>query len=129
MANDGPYIADVSVAASNALLLIGDSMDMAIPSSIVGLVASTPSCVAVGTLEETDGPTRVRVVNGGDAEEQHMPPREVLDMELETPSGRIAVSSVLGETYVEHMVDRPSIRIRLRVNDPSEPDDIVIILG
>jgi len=53
-------IKEVDVATSNSLVLIMDRSIGEIPESFGGsLVASTSSCIAVGTLAEHDGTTRI----------------------------------------------------------------------
>ena len=107
----------------NSLILIGDPRSEPPAWLRSELVAATPSCIAVGTLSENDGATRIRLFDpaGG------IPPRLAFEGVLQTPNRVVAVRNVLGETYLERPVSKPAIDVQIWVNDLSEPDDICIL--
>ena len=117
---------EVVVRVPNAVVLIGDPLGNP-PESMNGrLVAETSSCVAVGTLSEADGATTIRVGSVVDAVDTAL--ELVFDGTIEASSGRLAVSSVSGENYIERRVAAGEVRLRILVNDPREPDQIRVVV-
>jgi hypothetical protein len=92
------------------------------------VVAAASTCLAVGTLDATEGPTHVRLLSGGDAPVADCPKLLAFDGHLRIPSGVLSVSSVYGDEYLR----RPApdhVRIRLWLNDDTEPDHICVVIG
>jgi hypothetical protein len=117
-----------SVQAPNSLLLIMDPVVGRVPEATGGrLTAFTDSCVAIGTLSETDGPTRVRLLASAELPESDAPPMTAWQGVLATPTGELVVTSVTGEIYARRSV-RESTPLRLLVNDETEPDEIWIVV-
>jgi hypothetical protein len=89
------------------------------------LIASTPSCIAVGCMSESNGETEVTL---GTMQEV---PHEILafEGELETPNCTVAVWTVRRETVLEAPVPHASTRVRIWVNHPSEPNKVFVALG
>lgn len=115
------------VRAPNSVVLIGDPAGE-VPQSMTGtLVSATSSCVAVGTLSDTDGETTIRVVSAARA--LNPPTQLAFEGEIKTPSNRLTVTSVLDDTYLERVVDGPSVPLEIWVNDLEEPDDICVVVG
>jgi len=107
------------------LLLVGDPAGE-LPQSMAGaLVSATSSCVAIGTMSEADGATTVRILS---EDEGNLPPYLVFEGEVEIPSKQLAVTSVLGDTYLERPIEASSVRIKIWVNDRAEPDEICIVV-
>ncbi len=88
-----------------------------------GLVAATNSCIAIGRLSEADGITRISLAEqSGD-----LPPQLAFEGAVQTPNRTLAVWNVLGETYLETRVSKPTTKVQIWVNHASEPDDICIL--
>ncbi len=86
------------------------------------MVTSTPSCIGVGTLAEMDGETTVKL-----GESLALPGDElVFDGVLETPGLRIAVIDSGATTLLSMSVRTARTQVRVWVNDPDEPDVILI---
>ena len=117
-----------SVNALNSLVLIKDRESSAIPDSLGGRAsAATASCVAVGTREEHDGPTTIRVAEIG--EEIETPALKIHDGDLELNSRELMVANVLGEPLIRFSVMEPVARVQIFTNHSTEPDEIVVLVG
>jgi hypothetical protein len=117
----------VKVAAPNALLLVSDVGGGNPPDKMRGaLIASTPSCIAVGCMSDTIGKTQVTV-----GMMQELSPRDppAFDGKLETPSRAVSIWTVEDETVLQTTVSHQKTRVRVWVNHPTEPNDVVIVLG
>lgn len=119
-------IAEAAIRPPNSLVLIGDpSADP--PESMCGrLVASTSSCLAIGTLSDVDGETTIRLVDADDP--TPLSPRLAFDGTLRVPHACLKVTSVLGDTYLERNIPDRIARLRVWVNEPIEPDEICIVV-
>jgi hypothetical protein len=113
------------IAPPNSLLLIMDRSVGQIPESMAGrLIAFTPTCVAIGTLSEHDGTTRVTLDESSGRPAQSTP---TFDGVLETPGRKLSVCSVLHEVVLDLAVATERTRIRVWVNDDAEPSEIHIL--
>ena len=113
----------VEVAPSHSLVLVMDPSVGRIPEKMSGaLVAATTTCVAIGTLSEHDGTTRICL----GTEEYSGGGNGVFDGELDTPGGRVAVCSVLDEVLLEVPVPFRRSRVRIWANDDQEPSELNI---
>jgi len=114
-------------APPNSLVLISDPEGGDIPGTMSGaLVASTDSCIAVGCRSEADGETTFMV---GEANEVNFEGQQVFEGNLSTPSHRISIRSVLGETLLEASVPRKRTFVRVWVNDLIEPDCVFVAIN
>jgi hypothetical protein len=115
------------VAPPNALVFIEDSNGGKIPDSMGrSLIATTDSCVAVGCRAEDDGETEI---NLGDYRDLGVGKDLVFDGVLSTPSRKLAVRTVLGQTLLEVDVAGKTTRLLVWVSDLAEPDHIDIGLA
>jgi hypothetical protein len=122
--------AEATVTPSNSLVLIMDPATVEIPASMGGHpVVATPSCVAVGTLAEHEGPTEVRIFDSMTAQNESLPALEVVDTTLYCNSRKLVVGDVLGETYFEWLLHTADVRVRVYTNHSTEPDEIAIVVG
>lgn len=116
-----------TLAPRNSIILVMDRTVGVIPETMGGgLVASTPTCIAIGTLSEHDGETSISLSDeappageGGHAR---------LDVVLKTPSRSLSVCSVLDEVLLEMNVPSDETRVQVWANDDAEPDNIVIVV-
>lgn len=114
------------IAPPNSLVLVMDPSVAQIPESMFGeLVASTSTCIAIGTLSEHDGRTYIAL-----GDNQNVAPKRAptFDGILQTPDYRIAVCSVLDDVILEIKVATCRTRVRMWANDSMEPSQIYIIV-
>ena len=111
------------VAAPNALLLLSDIKGGKAPKEMQGsLVASTPTCIAIGCMSDYNGETEVRV---GAAREVGSSKPPAFEGDLNSPSRAVAFWTIDG-TVLEAPVQHARTRVRIWLNHPSEPDEVVI---
>jgi len=121
-----PMNETVRLSPPNSLIFIMDHASGVLPDDItVGLVAATPSCVAVGTLPEVDGETSITFTDSMD----------VIDASdllfsgvISTPNHELSVCSASDERLLTISVLQPSTQIKVFANDRSEPDRIMILV-
>ena len=105
-------IKEVFVQAPNSLILVSDPSAGNVPTSMAGgVVAATGDCIAVGTLAEFDGETRVRLVTGDDDEPDWRATRPAIlafDGCLSVPGGVLVVANVFGDVLLDAVVGVPS---------------------
>jgi hypothetical protein len=123
--NEGLAMTDksVRVAVPNGVIFITDSRGGTPPVPVRGaMVLSTPSCVAVGCMIDCEGLTDIRVTDG----EPQFSSLPLFQGSLETPSRAIVIWAVGGEKLLEVDVAREVTQLRIWVNHPTEPDEVVI---
>ena len=81
------------------------------------------TCLAVGTLADADGLTRIRVGPG----HQNPPDRLAFEGSLLLPENRLVVQDVLGQAFLEVDVPGPSVSVQVWTNHLTEPDDILVL--
>jgi hypothetical protein len=114
----------IDIAPPNSLVLVMDPSVGEVPEIMAGgSIAASRSCVAVGTLCEVDGSTRISLGATNSGLEGH---RLAFDGVLETPGRRIAVMSVTDEVLIQMPVESDQTRVRVWTNDDREPSDIDI---
>lgn len=114
----------IHIAPPNSLILVEDDAGGEIPRSMSqSLVAATASCVAVGCKAEDDGKTEVVLAPMSELNIQ-----DKLEFEgtLRTPSRKVVVRTVHGETLLELSVRGVETALKIWANDPSEPDRITV---
>jgi len=117
----------VKIAPPNSVVLVADPSDGEIPDTMGGsLIAATNSCVAVGCRSEADGETEFTL---GRTDEVDPGSRPAFEGNLKTPNRKIAVRSVLSKTILEAPVPQQHTTIRVWVNDPKEPDNVIVGIG
>ena len=115
------------IAPPYSLVLVGDPSGREIPNIVAGsVIASTSSCIAVGCLSEVDGETEFTLGATPDVNPGIDP---AFEGKLKTPNRMIAVRSVLHETILEATVPEEQTTVRVWVNDPTEPDKVIIGFG
>jgi hypothetical protein len=115
------------VAPPSSLLLVMDRSVGRIPENMdEGIVASTSTCVAIGTLSSLDGSTHVTLDNGSEPSGFGSP---VFDGVLGTPDKKLAVCSVLDEVILEIEVAAEQARVRIWASDRVEPSEIYILVS
>lgn len=113
------------LAPPNSLIIIEDSSGGEIPSSLNNVLLSfTDSAIAIGCKCEFDGEINITILEAGENIEHPV----VFDGKLKTPSGKICIRTVLGESILEAPVPAEECSIKIAVHDLLEPDEIFITL-
>ncbi|PWR24266.1 hypothetical protein [Zavarzinia aquatilis] len=113
------------LAPPNSLIIIEDSFGGEIPSSLNnGLLSFTASAIAIGCKCEFDGETNIKVMESSG----NIAHPVVFDGKLKTPSKRLSIRTVLGESILEAQVPSEESTVKISANDLLEPDEIFIIL-
>lgn len=116
----------ITISPPNSLIFVMDHAAGELPEDMGGkLVASTASCVAVGTLAEFDGETTITLADTFDVAALHI----AFEGTLHTPNGEVSISNTRNEQLLTGKAWTPSTNVRIFVNDDSEPDQIVVLLS
>lgn len=116
--------ASIRIAPPNSVLLVEDSSGGHIPPSMQhSLIVATDSCVAIGCRAEDDGQTEITV---GCSEKVDTGAQPAFECSLQTPSRKLVVRTVHGVTLLEMPVPRAETKLKVWVNDPTEPDRIAV---
>lgn len=116
--------ASMRLAPPHSVVLIEDSIGGEIPTSMKrSLIVATDSCIAVGCRAEDDGETEIELGQCSSVDTGAQPEFEGL---LSTPSRKLVVRTVQGVTLLEMPVQSAETKLRIWVNDPSEPDRIAV---
>lgn len=108
----------------NSLLYIKDSRKTDLPAiDGNGAYWYVPSCVAVSCLPDCDGSTTITI---GAASEMRVNEKLLFDNQVETPSHRIIVETVLGKTILEQNVPNEMTRVRIWTNGFRDTDKVTI---
>lgn len=114
----------VECAPPNSVILLMDHKTGVIPESFGGhLVASMPTCLAIGTLSEYDGSTRIEFLDSSAPI-----PSGILIFAgtIYVPSCKLSLCTVLNEELFQRQTLSSDFAIKVWVNDSSEPDKIYV---
>lgn len=118
---------ELALAPKNSLVLLMDSSIGEVPRAMGdGAIASTDSCVAIGTLSEIDGKTAITLTDQDDNEHDQ---GLAFDGILSVPTRELSVCSVDDERLLTLPVLSDKPRVRVFTNDPNEPDRILILVS
>jgi hypothetical protein len=121
-------IHETHIAPPNSVILVMDQTVGEVPDSMnKGIVSATRSCIAIGTLSEVDGETFISLSDETPAQLPKAAP--VFDGTLFTPTKKLSVCSVLGDSLLVLDVPSSSTRVRIWVNHPVEPSAVWIVVG
>ena len=111
-------------APPNSIVLVSDVASIDVPASMGGsVISATNACVAVGCLSEDDGETELTLAPLSAVDRSDTP---IYQGVLATPTRRVAIRSVLGQRLLELPVTQDRTSIKVWVNDPTEPDKVVV---
>ena len=112
------------IAPPYCQVLIADEISGQVPilTSELNIVA-TSSCIAVGCLAFIDGETNITL---GLTDEVNPGREPDFACALETPRRKIAIQTAEDEIILEVGVERNVSAVSVWVNDPSEPDDVIV---
>jgi hypothetical protein len=109
------------------LLFISDPNGGVGPDFVKGrLILSTSSCISVGCRMFADGETLVLL---GPAIELDPGEPPAFDGMLATPNRAVVVSTVERHTVLETSVPDTRTRVRIWVDEPVEPDKVIVGIG
>lgn len=113
------------ISVPNSVLLVMDQAIGIIPDSMNGkLIATSPSCIAVGTASESDQMVTIELTDE--------PPEGVEQMQfvnsfsIATPNREVAVCSVHDDKLLSVKVQRDVSEVEVWVNHTTEPDRIIV---
>lgn len=116
-----------SVAPPNSLLLVVSSDEPAIPASMRGsLIASTNTCIAVGTRNELDGETMIALTDESLSNATKL--TRAFEGTLDVEYGAVAVTDIYYEPYLKLTWSAPTVAVTIWVNDTKEPDIVMFKL-
>jgi hypothetical protein len=116
----------IKIAPPYSLIFIADSGRGEIPERMDRPVTSTDLCIVVGCLAAVDGETEFTLGETRDVDPGDPP---VFHGKLKTPNCRIVLHTAEDETILQATVPWRETVVRIRVNDPSEPDRVIVGLG
>jgi hypothetical protein len=114
------------VAPPNSLILVEDASGGTIADPELlrhSSITATDSCVAICCLNWQDGDTEITLGSTREVDPGSPP---AFQGTVRTPSGNIVVRSVSREVILELAVAKPETAIRVWVNHPREPDNVII---
>jgi hypothetical protein len=121
--------AEISLAPKNSLILVVDPVTGDIPNSMARqLVASTGSCVAVGTISAADGETTIVLTDdkrslGSDTEMML-----AFEGTIDTPRTELSICSVDLEPILSIPVSTNHVGVEIWVNHEQEPSRICVLV-
>jgi hypothetical protein len=117
---------EVKTRPQNSLILIMDRDNGIIPLSMNGkLIAVDKSCIAIGTLSDIDGKTKIVLTNETPTlSEQH---NLVYSGMIDIPNMKISVCNILDENLIDMDVEKVC-NILIYANHELEPDSIIVVV-
>lgn len=118
-------IMEIKQAMPHSLVLLMDYFSGELPSSFVGgLVTSTSTCVAIGTISEDDGVASVLVTRSPEGRSNEL--FKVHAGKLLVPSKNLSLVDTNNHILATMKVCAEEISFEVWVNHPSEPEKIII---
>ena len=115
------------IAPPNSLLFISDPSGGVSPNFVEGrLILSTSSCISIGCRIFADGETLVSL---GPATELDPGEPPAFDGMLATPNRAVVVSTVERHTVLQTSVPDTRTRVRIWVDEPVEPEKVMVGVG
>ncbi|MFM8580760.1 MAG: hypothetical protein ACKOFW_04565 [Planctomycetaceae bacterium] len=117
----------ISTSIPNSVLLIMDLVIGVIPETLAEeLVAVTPSCIAIGTVSESDGEVEIELTDETPIFDGSM--QRVVETRLQTPSREVSVYSIHWDKLLTINVKHEIAGVQVWVNHLTEPDRIVVVV-
>ena len=114
-----------TISVPNSVLLVMDQVNGVIPDAMSGgLIATTPSCIAVGTASESDGNVEIELTDESPEVDEQM--RCVSESKLQTPNREVAVCSIHDDKLLAIHVNHDISVVQVWVNHMTEPDRIIV---
>jgi hypothetical protein len=120
-------IIESKVAVDNSVILVMDGVDVEVPQSMGGgVIASTPTCIAIGTLAEMDGSPTIILTDEKYTGESSLNMRLAYAGKLLTPRKEITVFTVALQPLAHLAVVDVETNVEVWLDDEIEPERIVI---
>ena len=117
-----------SVSPPNSVILLADSEYADVPKTMGdSIVSTTDSCVAIGTLMESDGETRVLLTDERQAIQQ-TGYRSAYRGALVSHSLCLRILTVNGQSILTMIVPDKNLLVEIWINDDNEPDSIQVLV-
>jgi hypothetical protein len=98
-----------------------------IPKSMgASVVCATDTCVAIGCRSEDDGETEFTLATLAELDRKDEPAFEGM---LKTPKHHVVIRTVLGQQVLTIPFNQELTKIKVWINDPNEPDTVVVGVG
>jgi hypothetical protein len=118
-------VPEVTVRPPNALVLVVGGRIVDVPISMMGsVVSATRSCIAIGTTHPMDGSVLINLTTTKPNDSA-----TAYDGLLDTPERKVAVTSVENDVYASVPVAARRSRVRIVVDDPTEPTRVDVYVG
>jgi hypothetical protein len=116
----------IKIAPPYFLIFIADSGRGEIPDRMVRPIVSTDTCIVVGCLVDANAETEFTL---GETQEVDPGDPPIFYGKLKTPNYRVVLHTAEDETILQVSVPRPETIVRIWINDPSEPDQVIVGVG
>jgi hypothetical protein len=112
---------------SNSIVFVSDNLRSPAPDHLYGeLISPGESCVSVGCYPEVDGPTDFVL---GKSEEVAPNEDPAFDGLLDTPTKSLIIATVLDDIVLEDKVADLNTRVRIWVDHPRWPQNVIVGWG
>ena len=120
---------EVKLALPHSIVMVMDKVSGNPPTTFAGnLIASTATCVAVGAMSEYDGETTLLFADEDDPQITSLG-YLAFDGLVEVQGKEISLVTALNQPLSSLPVQGGHTRVRVWVNDMSEPNRIGIVIG
>jgi hypothetical protein len=120
---------ETKVAPQRSLLLVMDKVSGEIPELMNGkLVVATHSCIAVGTLSQSDGETSVMLTDDHIHVQENSTLLKVFSGVLATPNKRVDLCTVLLQHILTLSVSNTESHVEIWANHKTEPDRLCVLV-
>ena len=117
----------ISMAPEYLMIFVSDprAIDVPMQGEKRGIRA-TGECITIPCLYWNDGDTTVTMGSFAEVDQRRTAD---FDTVIETPSRRVVVTDVAMKQYAGQAVSNVKTRVRIWINHPTEPDEVVIAIG
>lgn len=117
----------IVVAPMNLLVFVSDPTATDVPThGERPRIRSTAECITIPCLYWDEGDTKISMGSFAEVGEARTPN---FDGTIKTPTRRVVVTDVAITEYLSRFVPSFETRIRVWINHPTEPDEILIAVG
>lgn len=114
----------------NAVLLVMDPRHGVIPDSMNGgLIAASESCIAIGTIAESECEVEIEIRHLPEEDQPGDPSLQCVSRaHIATPQGILSVCTVWLEELVSAQVSHETSVVEVWLNDDSEPNLVIVVV-
>jgi hypothetical protein len=119
---------EIAVAPPNSIIFVMDARNEDTPLLTDGLIATSPTCVIIGTYPEPDGKTTIILT---DDPSKEIGPADMLafDGTIEVAGSDLSVVTAYDDLLLSMPTKMENVRLRVWVDHPECPSRIVIGAG